>query len=76
MLGCAGGLKNIVYVRLPDTTTRGIPSWMLDEAVCDGMSVIPRPVIAPQALRALADLLLAIVSQEKGNGKEGSPHER
>jgi len=47
----------MVYVRLPDTTTRGIPSWMMDEAVCDGMSVTSRPVIAPQALRALADLL-------------------
>lgn len=47
-----------------------------------GFAKDPPPVPAmPEAVREacmplLADLLLAIVSQEKGNGKEGSPHER
>jgi hypothetical protein len=29
----AGGLRDLVYVRMPNNATRGIPAWMFDEAI-------------------------------------------
>ncbi len=30
VFGAAGGERDLVYVRLPNNTTRGVPAWMFD----------------------------------------------
>jgi len=57
VLGAAGGERDMVRVRLPNNTTRGIPAWMFDEAICACVRSAEKPIIACQALLKLAQLL-------------------
>ncbi len=54
--GAAGGLRDIVFLRMPDTTRRGVPAWMLDEVVCARVRS-EEPRIECGALQRLAQLL-------------------
>lgn len=57
VFGGAGGERDLVYVRLPNNTTRGVPAWMFDESICAGIRSAERPTIDCQALLGLAQLL-------------------
>ena len=57
VFGAAGGGRDLVYVRLPNNTTRGIPAWMFDEVICAGVRSAERPTIDCAALLKLAQLL-------------------
>jgi hypothetical protein len=46
-----------VYIGLPNKTTRGIPAWMFDEAVCASIRSADRPPIDCHALLRLTRLL-------------------
>ena len=55
--GSAGGERDMVYVRLADRSTRGVPAWMFDPAVCSTVRVAETPLIGCGALADLAALL-------------------
>ena len=42
---------------MPNQTTRGIPAWMFDEAVCARVQTADQPIIDGNALLRLAQLL-------------------
>src|SRR5262245_23848085 len=52
-----GGLRDLVYIRMPNNTTRGIPGWMFDESICASVRCADRPTTDCQALLRLAQLL-------------------
>jgi hypothetical protein len=56
VFGSAGGL-DLVYVRMPNNATRGIPAWMFDETVCASIRCADPPIVDCQALLRLAQLL-------------------
>jgi hypothetical protein len=47
----------MVYVRLADQSTRGVPAWMFDPAVCAGVQLADKPLIEAVAFIELCDLL-------------------
>jgi hypothetical protein len=48
----------LVYLRMPNNTTRGIPAWMFDESICASVRCADRAIIIDlQALLRLAQLL-------------------
>lgn len=55
--GSAGGERDMIYVRLPDNSTRGVPAWMFDPAICAGVRLVDEPVIACGGLEQLSRLL-------------------
>ena len=57
VFGAGGGLRDLVYVRMPNNTTRGIPGWMFDESICASVRCADRAIIDCQALLRLAQLL-------------------
>ena len=57
VFGAGGGLRDLVYVRMPNNTTRGIPAWMFDESICASVRCANRAIIDFQALLRLAQLL-------------------
>ena len=57
VFGGAGGQRDVIYVRLPNNTTRGIPAWMFDEVLCSGIRTAEQPTIDGDALLRLAHLL-------------------
>ena len=57
VFGSAGGLRDLVYVRMPNNATRGIPAWMFDETICASIRCADRPIVDCQALLRLAQLL-------------------
>ena len=57
VFGVGGGLRDLVYVRMPNNTTRGIPAWMFDESICASVRCADRAIIDFQALLRLAQLL-------------------
>ena len=57
VFGVAGGLRDLVYVRMPNNATRGIPAWMFDEAICGSVRNADSPIIDCHALLSLARLL-------------------
>jgi hypothetical protein len=57
VFGAGGGLRDLVYVRMPNNTTRGIPAWMFDESICASVRCADRAIIDFQALIRLAQLL-------------------
>ena len=57
VFGAAGGERDIVYVRLPNKTTRGVPAWMFDEIICARVRCAERPTVDCRALLSLAHLL-------------------
>ena len=73
VFGAAGGRRDLVYVRLPDKTTKGVPAWMFDPAVCAGVRLAERPLIDCHALLRLARLLDSLASEEPTGGRETTP---
>ena len=69
--GSAGGLRDLVYVRMPNNATRGIPAWMFDETICASIRCADRPMIDCQALLKLAQLLDLQV-ESRGIGRHES----
>src|ERR1700758_627205 len=67
VFGASGGLRDLVYVRMPNNATRGIPAWMFDEAVCGRVRNADSPIINCHALLSLARLL---DGQSEGRGIE------
>src|SRR5271165_1223548 len=57
VFGAGGGLRDLVYARMPNNTTRGIPAWMFDESICASVRCADRAIIDFQALLRLAQLL-------------------
>ena len=57
VFGAAGGLRDLVYVRMPNNATRGIPAWMFDEAICGSVRNADSPIINCHVLWSLARLL-------------------
>ena len=57
IFGGAGGERDVIYVMLPDRTTRGVPGWMFDEVVCSSVRPAEKPTIDGDALLRLAQLL-------------------
>jgi hypothetical protein len=55
--GSAGGERDMVYVRLADRSTRGVPAWMFDPAACSGVKLADKPAVAFGALVELSRLL-------------------
>src|SRR4029077_4006179 len=72
VFGSAGGLRDLVYVRMPNNATRGFPAWMFDESICASIRCADRPTIDCQALLRLAQLLDLQV-ESRGNGRHESP---
>jgi len=71
VFGSAGGLRDLVYVRMPNNATRGIPAWMFDETICASIRCADRPIIDCQALLRLAQLLDLQV-KSRGTGRHES----
>ena len=57
VFGASGGLRDLVYVRMPNNATRGIPAWMFDEAICGSVRSADSPIINCHVLWSLARLL-------------------
>jgi hypothetical protein len=57
VFGSNGGLRDLVYIRMPNNATRGIPAWMFDETICASIRCADRPTIDCQVLLRLAQLL-------------------
>jgi hypothetical protein len=47
VFGSNGGLRDLVYVRMPNNATRGIPAWMFDESICASVRCADRATITP-----------------------------
>ncbi len=65
--GSAGGKRDMVYVRLADRSTRGVPAWMFDPVVCAGVKAADQPLIEYAALVELSVLL----AQHEPNARTG-----
>lgn len=79
VFGAAGGKRDLVYIRLPDKTTKGVPAWMFDPAACAGVRLAERPLIDSRALVRLAQLLDSIATDAPTGGREatkGKEHQR
>ena len=72
VFGAGGGLRDLVYVRMPNNTTRGIPAWMFDESICASVRCADRAIIDFQALLRLAQLLDLQVESRRIGGHESS----
>ena len=74
MFGAAGGERDMVYVRLSNNTTRGIPLWMFDEVVCASVRSAEQPTIDCHALLRLAQLLDSQGAERRNAEHEHTPH--
>src|SRR5215472_8115115 len=72
VFGANGGLRDLVYIRMLNNTTRGIPAWMFDELICASVRYADRPTIDCQALLRLAQLLDFQVQSRGIEGHESS----
>jgi len=57
VLGGAGGKRDVVYVMLPDRTTRSVPGWIFEEVICLTVRLAQRPTMEGGVLLRLAHLL-------------------
>ena len=72
VFGSNGGLRDLVYIRMPNNSTRGIPAWMFDETICASIRCADRPAIDCRALLRLAQLLDLQVESRGIGGHESS----
>ena len=72
VFGSHGGLRDLVYIRMPNNATRGIPAWMFDEAICASIRCADRPTIDCRALLRLAQLLDLQAESRSIGGHESS----
>jgi hypothetical protein len=70
VFGAAGGARDLVYVKLPNNTTRGVPAWMFDEAICVSVRSAERPMIDCSALLRLAQLLDSVKVERHSAGHD------
>jgi hypothetical protein len=69
-----GGLRDLVYIRMSNNATRGIPAWMFDETICASVRCADRPTIDCRALLRLAQLLdLQVESRGIGEHESSIP---
>ncbi len=68
--GSALGKRDMVYVRLPDHSTRGVPAWMFDPGVCAGIRSHDEPLIDVRALVRLSHLLDPAQPSKRNLGDE------
>jgi hypothetical protein len=47
----------MVYIRLADKSSKGVPAWMFDPAICAVIRLTDKPLIDCYALTRLAQLL-------------------
>jgi hypothetical protein len=73
VLGAAGGERDLVYVRLPNRTTRGVPAWMFDETLCARVRCAERPMVDCRALLRLTHLLDSARPAPRSAGNERPP---
>ena len=73
MFGGAGGQRDLIYVRLLNNTTRGVPAWMFDEVICSGVRSAERPTIDGGALLRLAQLLDSIQESPPTGDDDNNP---
>ena len=73
VLGAAGGERDLIYVRLPNRTTRGVPAWMFDEAICTRVRCAERPMVDCRALLSLTHLLDSARPAPRSAGHELPP---
>ena len=66
--GSAGGKRDMVYVRLADRSTRGVPAWMFDPVVCSGVKAADEPLIECAALVELSVLLAQHEANARNSG--------
>ncbi len=71
VFGSAGGPRDLVYVRMANNATRGIPAWMFDESICASIRCADNPIVDCQALLRLA-LLLDLQGRSRGIGSHES----
>jgi hypothetical protein len=77
VFGSNGGLRDLVYIRMPNNATRGIPAWMFDEAICASIRCADRPTIDCRALLRLAQLLdLQAESRSIGRHESSIPESK
>jgi hypothetical protein len=57
VFGAAGGQRDMIYVRLADSTIRGIPAWMFDPVVCANVRATEQALIESSALLKIAELI-------------------
>ena len=72
VFGGAGGQRDVIYVRLFDNTTRGVPAWMFDEVICSGVRIAERPTIDGAALLRLARLLDSVQASPRIGNDENN----
>src|SRR5215831_15852605 len=72
VFGAGGGSRDLVHVRMPNNTTRGIPAWMFDESICASVRCADRAIIDCQALLKLAQLLDLRLKNRGIEGHESS----
>jgi hypothetical protein len=72
VFGGAGGQRDVIYVRLPNNTTRGVPAWMFDEVICSGVRTVEQPTIDGGALLRLAQLLDSIEESPRTGDDDNS----
>ena len=70
VFGAAGGKRDMIYIRLPDKSSKGVPAWMFDPAICGGVRLEEEPVIDCGALSRLAQWLDSV-----GVGAPTAEHE-
>lgn len=68
--GSAGGKRDMVCLRLPDQSTRGVPAWMFDPVVCSGVKAADKPLIECAALVELSVLLTDHQTNARTGGHE------
>jgi hypothetical protein len=70
IFGGAGGQRDVIYVKLPNHATRGVPAWMFDEVICSSVRTAEQPTIDGDALLRLAQLLDAAQENLRTKGDE------
>lgn len=70
VFGFALGERDMVYIRLPDQSTRGVPAWMFDPGICAVVRLADKPLIDAHALMSLGQLLDSARPAEGNLGHE------
>src|SRR6516162_337732 len=67
--GSAGGLRDLVYVRMPNNATRGIPAWMFDEtiyaSICSRPAQFGTPKIIKMNRPEACEMILKLIDSRK-----------
>jgi len=71
VIGSIGGKRDLVFIRMPNNSTRGIPGWMFDLERCSAMRFEQTPAVDPHALLALISLL-DLHSQDEAHQEDES----